>query len=176
MIWLFVIFSLIFIPFAMIVFFGAPYLPAHKKAIDDALGLINLSKNGRVLDLGCGDGKFLLAAAKKGYKCTGYEANPFVFLIAKFRLAKYKNAEVKLANFWRVSFPEDTEVVYVFLLDKFMKKLDEKMELEVKRLGSFDKLRMTERHLSLVSYVFKVPGKKPVSKVGGVRVYEYLLK
>lgn len=165
MIWVFVVIALIFIPFGLVVFFGAPYLPAHKKAVDDALSLIKLSEQGRVLDLGCGDGKFLLAAAKKGYKCTGYEANPFIFLIARFRLFKYKNAEVKLANFWRVDFPGDTEVVYVFLLDKFMVKLDEKMQKEAKKL---------EKNLRLMSYVFKIPNKKPVKEVGSVRVYRYL--
>lgn len=167
MIWIFVIISIIFIPFGMIVFFGAPYLPAHRTAIDDALSLIKLSKNGRVLDLGCGDGKFLLAAAKKGYKCTGYEINIFLFLIVKLRLLKYKNADVKFGNFWSKSFPKDTEVVYVFLLDKFMDKLDKKMEVEVNRLN---------KNLSLVSYVFKVTSKKSVKEFGGVRVYEYPIK
>jgi SAM-dependent methyltransferase len=152
------------IPFGLIVFFGAPYVPAHKKGVKDALSLIKVSKNGRVLDLGCGDGKFLLAADKKGYKCTGYEANPFLYLICKFRLRNYVNANVKLSNFWKVEFPEDTELVYVFLLEKFMGRLDEKMKMEVKRLN---------KNLSLVSYVFKVPGKKPVEEVGGVRVYRY---
>lgn len=151
----------------MIVFMGAPYLPAHKKAIDDALSLVKLSKNGRAIDLGCGDGKFLLAAAKKGYKCTGYEINIILFLIVKYRLLKYKNAEVKFGNFWNKDFPTGTEVVYVFLLDKFMNKLDKKMQSEAKRLN---------KDLTLVSYVFKIPSKKPVKKVGGVRVYEYPLK
>ena len=179
MIWLLVVAGVVFIPFGLVVLFGAPYLPAHKKAVNDALSLIKLSKQGRVLDLGCGDGKFLLAAAKKGYRCTGYEANPFIFLVAKLRLFKYKNAKVKLANFWRVSFPEDTEVVYVFLLDRYMVKLDKKMKEEAKRLGSFDSppaggsLRMTKSGLNLVSYVFKIPNKKPIKEVGGVRFYAY---
>ncbi len=150
--------------FALVVFTGAPYLPAHKKAIDDALGLIKLSRNGRVVDLGCGDGKFLVAAAKKGYKCTGYEINVILFLIVKLRLLRYKDAEVRLGNFWRVKLPKDTEVVYVFLLDKFMDKLDKKMASESSRL---------KKDLSLVSYVFKIPNKESVKEVGGVRIYEY---
>ncbi len=150
--------------FAVVVFTGAPYLPAHKKAIGDALSLVKLSKDGRILDLGCGDGKFLLAAAKKGYKVTGYEINIVLFLICKLRLWRYKNAEVKLKNFWRVDFPEDTEVVYVFLLDRFMVKLDEKMKSESKRL---------DKDLTLISYVFKIPNKKQLKEIGGVRLYRY---
>jgi SAM-dependent methyltransferase len=166
--------ALIFIvPFGLVVLFGAPYVPAHKKGVDDALSFTKLSKDGRVLDLGCGDGKFLLAAAKKGLKCTGYEVNPFLYLVCKLRLRNYTNAEVKLSNFWKTDFPKDTEVVYVFLLDKFMLRLDEKMRAEAKRLGSFDKLRTTERRLSLVSYVFRIPGKKTVKEVDGVVLYSY---
>lgn len=150
--------------FAVVVFTGAPYLPAHKKAVDDALSLVKLSKDGRVVDLGCGDGKFLVAAAKKGYKCTGYEINVILYLIVKLRLLRYGDAQVRLGNFWRAKLPNDTEVVYVFLLDKFMAKLDKKMVTETKRL---------KKGLSLVSYVFRVPGKKPIKEVGGVRLYEY---
>ncbi len=161
---IFLVVALLVACFGLVVFVGAPYLPAHKKAIDDALSLIKLSKNGRILDLGCGDGKFLVAAAKKGYKVTGYEINIFLFLICKIRLLKYKNAEVKLANFWNVNFPKDTEVVYVFLLDKFMRKLDEKMKKEAGAL---------KRSLSLISYTFKIPRKKADKEAGGVRLYTY---
>lgn len=164
---IFIIALIFLIPFGVIVFFGAPYVPAHKKGIKDALSLIKLSKNGRILDLGCGDGKFLLAAAKRGYKCTGYEVNPFLYLVCRLRLRNYVNAEVKLGNFWKIGFPEDTEVVYVFLLDKFMGKLDKKIISESSRLN---------KSLSLVSYVFRIPNKKPIKGVEGVKVYEYTFK
>lgn len=156
--------SLILLCFGLVVLIGAPYLPAHRKAIDDALSLVKITKNGRILDLGCGDGKFLVAAAKKGYKVTGYEINVILFLICKVRLLKYKNVEVKLSNFWQVDFPKDTEVVYVFLLDKFMSKLDRKMTNEAKRLN---------KKLSLISYTFKIPDMKTDNEVDGVRLYEY---
>lgn len=158
---------LVFTPFVWVVFIGAPYVPAHTAAVEKAIREVKLSNNGRVLDLGCGDGKFLLAAAKKGYKCTGYEFNIFVSLIARFRLRKFPMANIRSENLWKVEFPEDTEVVYVFLLEKFMVRLDEKMKTEAKRL---------EKDLTLISYVFKIPGKKPIKENGGVRVYRYSCK
>lgn len=155
---------LVFIPFVWAVFIGAPYVPAHTDAVEKAAREVKLSKNGRVLDLGCGDGKFLLAAAKSGYKCTGYEFNIFVSLIARFRLRKFPMVNIRSENLWKVNFPEDAEVIYVFLLEKFMPRLDEKMKNEAKRL---------KKDLTLISYVFKIPNKKPVKEVGGVRVYQY---
>lgn len=165
LIWFFLL--LIFIPFVWVVFIGAPFVPAHKQAIKDAANLVKLSKHGRVVELGCGDGRFMQAVSKKGYKCTGYEFNPFVALLAKFRLKNFPEAKVKSANLWTVDFPEDTEVVYTFLLEKFMGRLDEKMKSEAKRLG---------KDLTLISYVFKIPNKKPIKEVGGVRVYQYSCK
>ena len=160
----FVVAALLITFFGSSVFVGAPYLPAHKKAIDQAVKNLNSSKDGRVLDLGCGDGKFLVAAAKEGHRCTGYEFNLILFLITKIRLLKFKNAEVKLGNFWVKDFPKDTEVVYVFLLDKYMPKLNLKMEDESKRLN---------KNLSLISYIFEVPGKEVEKRVGGLRFYSY---
>ena len=151
----FVVAALLITFFGSSVFVGAPYLPAHKKAIDQAV------KN---LNLGCGDAKFLVAAAKEGHRCTGYELNLILFLITKVRLLKFKNAEVKLGNFWVKDFPKDTEVVYVFLLDKYMPKLNLKMEDESKRLN---------KNLSLISYIFEVPGKEVEKRVGGLRFYRY---
>lgn len=158
---------IVFIPFVWVVFIGAPFVPAHKKAIEDAANLVKLSKEGRVVELGSGDGRFLLKMSKKRYKCTGYEFNPFIAMLAKFRLRKFKEAEVKSANLWTIDFPEDTEVVYTFLLEKFMGRLDEKMKYESKRLN---------KNLTLISYVFKIPNKKPIKEVGGVRVYKYSCK
>ncbi len=164
MIFISLILVLLVLPFAYVVIFGAPYVPAHTKAINIAVAQLKLSKAGRVIDLGCGDGKFLIASAKKGYKCTGYEANPLLFLLAKLRLARYKNAEVKLSNFWKADFPNDTEVVYIFLLDRFMVKLDKKMQKEANRLG---------KNLKLISYVFEIPGRKATLEDGGIKIYAY---
>lgn len=155
---------LVFIPFVWVVFIGAPFVPAHKQAIEDATKLVKLSKQGRVVELGCGDGRFMQAVSKKGYKCTGYEFNPFVILLAKFRLRNSPEVEVRSANLWTVDFPEDTEVVYTFLLEKFMSRLDEKMKSEARRLN---------KDLVLISYVFKIPNKKPITEIGGVRLYSY---
>jgi hypothetical protein len=69
-----------------------------------------------------------------------------------------------LGNFWVKDFPKDTEVVYVFLLDKYMPKLNLKMEDESKRLN---------KNLSLISYIFEVPGKEVEKRVGGLRFYSY---
>lgn len=164
--WLFIIFSIILLPFAMVVVFsGAPYLPTRKKQILDAIKLANLKKGDFVVDLGSGDGAVQKVLAERGIHSLGYEINPYLFLISKIRLHKYRKiAKVKLSNFWDQSLPTETSTVFVFLLDKYMERLDVKLK---------DQSHKLNKHLSLISFAFKVPGKDPTRIKGGMYLYEY---
>ena len=52
----------------------APYNPSASETIRIALSLLNLTKNDIIVDLGCGDGRFLTAAAAAtGARCVGVE-------------------------------------------------------------------------------------------------------
>ena len=105
----------------VVVFSGAPYLPTRKKQILDAIKLANLKKGDFVVDLGSGDGAVQKVLAERGIHSLGYEINPYLFLISKIRLHKYRKiAKVKLSNFWDQSLPTETSTVFVFLLDKYM--------------------------------------------------------
>lgn len=153
--------------FGLVVFRGAPYLPAHKSAINNSLILIKnlkLSKGEVIVDLGSGDGKFLSAASKSGYRVVGYELNPILYLITRLRFRKNNNVEVHIKDFWNAELPDKTKVVYVFLLDKFMDKLDKKMQNEANKL---------DKDLLLLSYAFKVTTRAPISQSDGVRLYSY---
>ncbi|HUS90984.1 MAG TPA: methyltransferase domain-containing protein [Phycisphaerae bacterium] len=47
-----------------------PYVPTHQKAVDEMLKLANVATGDYVIDLGCGDGRIVVTAAKK-YKVRG---------------------------------------------------------------------------------------------------------
>jgi SAM-dependent methyltransferase len=47
------------------------------------------SKKGKLLDIGCGDGNFLLRAAKEGWQVVGVETNPNLALAAGLNVKKY---------------------------------------------------------------------------------------
>lgn len=59
-----IIIALIIVLFCGIVFFGAPFVPTKKMQIKAALDLLNLKKGDLLYDLGAGDGRVALAAAK----------------------------------------------------------------------------------------------------------------
>lgn len=164
--WLFIIFSIILLPFAMVVIFsGAPYLPTRKKQILDAIKLGHLKQGDYIVDLGSGDGAVQKVLAEHGIHSLGYEINPYLFLISKLRLHKHREiAKVKLSNFWDESLPDKTSVVFVFLLDKYMERLDAKLK---------DQSHKLNKPLNLISFAFKVPNKDPIKIKGGMYLYEY---
>ena len=55
--------------------FGGPIESVRRLFVRTLAGRIarRLGRHGRVLDLGCGDGKLLVALAKHGFQCTGIE-------------------------------------------------------------------------------------------------------
>ncbi len=164
--WLFIVFSILMLPFAIVVAFsGAPYLPTRKKQILDAIKLANLKPGDYVVDLGSGDGAVQKVLAEKEIHSLGYEVNPYLFLISKIRLHKYRKiAKVKLANFWGQDLPKQTSVVFVFLLDKYMERLDVKLKNQSHKL---------QKPLNLISFAFKIPGKDPTKIKGGMFLYGY---
>lgn len=147
--------------FAFVLLFGAPYLPTFKKQQQAALNLLNLKSGQKLLDPGCGDGRMLLVAAKKGISGIGYELNPILFLVARIITWRYRKiVKIYFANFWYAKWPQ-ADGVYVFLIDKYMKKLNNKI------------VQNNGKNIKVVSYAFKIPGKKVVKKLGAMYLYYY---
>ncbi len=155
------ILSVIVFCFGYVILFGAPYLPTKKQQIISAIDLLNLKKGQTLIELGCGDGRVLKYAAKKGLIVIGYELNPLLVLVAKINNYKYKDkVTVIWGNFWNIKLPK-TDGIYCFLLDKYMDKLNNKVLNEV------------QNPIKLASYAFEITGKKPLKISNGVFLYTY---
>lgn len=150
------------LPFSLVLLFGAPYLPTRKKTAELALDMLTLKPGQKLVDLGSGDGAVLIAAAQRGIYATGYELNPLVFAVSYLRCLPYrKYITVRMADFWKQPIPKNTNAVFVFLLDKYMEKLDQKLATELDS-GS-----------RVVSYTFKIPGKKIAAEKQALHLYQY---
>jgi 16S rRNA A1518/A1519 N6-dimethyltransferase RsmA/KsgA/DIM1 with predicted DNA glycosylase/AP lyase activity len=153
---------LVIILFGFVTLFGAPYLPTLKKQTEIALDLLEVKNGMTILELGSGDGSVALAAAKRGAKVIGYELNPILVVVSRLRCIKYrKMVRIHLGNYWNKDWPV-TDGIFVFLLDKYMKKLDTKIIRQYKG-----------RRVKLVSFAFEIPNKKPAKKKSGMFLYEY---
>ncbi len=162
-IWVFWVIGIaIFLSYSLVLLFGAPYLPTLSKQKSEALDMLALKPGQQFVDLGCGDGRLLVAAAERGLIVTGYEMNPFLFFYAWLRTRRYgRNVKVKLRNFWKADL-SSADGVFVFLLDRFMTRLD-------KMLSKYSK----DHQIKLVSHAFKIPGKRPIHTKGALLLYIY---
>lgn len=145
--------GLVLVSFFAVVFRGAPYVPTLKKDVERALDMSQLKPGQTIVDLGSGDGRLLQAAAERGMTAIGYELNPFLVLISKWRCRKYGGkVRVYMKDFWTIRLHDDTDGVFVFLAKPFMPKLSQFLSSESQRL---------KRPLVLVSYGFELPGHDP---------------
>src|SRR5690606_196736 len=123
--------SVIVLLFGFVVLFGAPYLPTLSRQQAEALELLDLKPGQTMLELGSGDGRMLIAAARRGVKAVGYELNPLLVAWSWLVTRRYGDlVTVRWANFWRVNLPE-CHGIYVFLLDRYMPKLHKKITQEI---------------------------------------------
>lgn len=159
--WLFLTVVAVVLLFGFVLLFGAPYLPTLKARTTEALDMLALKPGQTLLELGCGDGRVLRAAAERGITAIGYELNPLLVVYARLRSVRYgRRVQVKWGNYWHKSWPQ-TDGIYVFLLDRFMAKLDKKITQEI------------SRDVKVVSFAFKIPNKRPSKELHGLVLYEY---
>lgn len=143
-----VVVVVIFLIFGIVVFFGAPYVPAKSKAIKHAFDdLYHIDAKDLLLDIGSGDGRVLREAARHGARAIGFELNPVLVMIANAISRKQPHVTTKLANLWTTKFPDQTTIVYVFINSRDASKLVRKVEREATRLG---------RPLFLMSFAFQL--------------------
>jgi hypothetical protein len=158
---LFIVAAAVVVCFAAVLLVGAPYLPTLHRQTETALDMLALRPGERLLELGSGDGTVMLAAARRGLDVVGYELNPLLALVSRWRLRKYRQqTQVIWGNYWTKPWPPSAAIFY-FGLNKFMVKLDTKITQEM------------HHPIKLASFAFKVPGKKPLQQRDGIFLYSY---
>jgi precorrin-6B methylase 2 len=53
-----------------------PFVPTPQEVIDAMLDLTGVGRNDMLVDLGCGDGRIVIGAARRGAHATGIDLNP----------------------------------------------------------------------------------------------------
>ncbi len=129
----FIIFTLLFLLFILFQFMAvfttnAPFVPVPDHTIEKIIQNLNLNGSSILYDLGCGDAKILVAAAK-GYpqiKAIGIESALVPFFLAKFKSIKYENIEIWRENFFQANISPATHIfmyLYQEVSDKLMTRI-----------------------------------------------------
>jgi SAM-dependent methyltransferase len=95
-------------------FTGAIWSPTPIKTVKKMLELASLKRGEKLYDLGCGDGRIAIMAAKMGAKAVGVEINPFLYLIARLAGRGIPNLELRWGNLYRTDL-SDADVVTLYL-------------------------------------------------------------
>jgi predicted RNA methylase len=114
----------------------AIFIPLPKNTIKKMLKEAKVSSKDIVYDLGCGDGRVLIIAAKEfGARAIGIEKSWVLSKISEWRVKKEKlEDKVKIINkdFFKVNLSKAT-VIFAYLSKKINKKLEPKLKKELKK-------------------------------------------
>jgi len=110
--WIFIPLIVIALPTIYASTTGAPYVPTDAKTAERMIALANIQPGELAVDLGCGDGRLLQAAAKAGAKTIGYELSLFLFLLARWR-----SLNVRYRNLWKADVSQ-ADVVFCYLVPR----------------------------------------------------------
>lgn len=114
---------------------GAPWLPTRMKKVREMLTLVNIQPNEILYDLGCGDGRIIITAARKfKAKAVGIEINVLFYIWCQLLitiLGLRRQVKVKYGNFFKSDL-SNADVVICYLLQETNDKLEEKLIQELK--------------------------------------------
>jgi len=112
----------------------APYIPTKQENLNKLFKLIEMKKGQKFYELGSGDGRVVLEAAKAGAEAVGVEQSWIRVLYSRWRAKKLelKNATFIHGNIFTISY-QDADIVYIYLLQSAVDKLEEKLKKELKK-------------------------------------------
>ncbi len=116
-------------------YLGAPWIPSSSSTVHRMLQLARVKPGDTVYDLGSGDGRILIEAARHfGARAVGIEIDPIRYLLTKAKisfLGLQDRVQIILGNFFNQDL-SDANVVVVYLSQDANMKLSKKLIKELK--------------------------------------------
>uniref|UniRef100_A0A3Q4HY21 ATP synthase subunit C lysine N-methyltransferase n=2 Tax=Neolamprologus brichardi TaxID=32507 RepID=A0A3Q4HY21_NEOBR len=111
-----------------------PFVPATTTQVENVLKALR-ARSGTLVDIGSGDGRIVIAAAKHGFHASGFELNPWLVWYSRYRAWRegvYRSTSFHISDLWKVSFAQYSNVV-IFGVPQMMEKLELKLASELPR-------------------------------------------
>ena len=107
---------------------GSPYVPSGDEHIKRLMKYVK--KGMDVADLGCGDGRVLIEAARHGAKrADGWEIEPWVWIDSRFRIHDSRmgnKVKTYFGDMWTADL-SPYDLIFVYQLTRFAKRFREKI-------------------------------------------------
>jgi len=143
------------------------FVPLPMGTVRKMLRLANIKKGDVLYDLGSGDGRVVIEAAKTyGIYAVGIEKNILLYLISRLNIKIRKlEGRIKILNkdFFKENLNE-ANIVTIYLTPKLNKKLEPKFKKELKRGAR------------IVSAAHEIEGWRPIKKIKTGHFWVYLYK
>lgn len=146
---------------------GAPWVPTPMSMVHEMLTMAEVGPDDLVYDLGCGDGRIIVTAARRyGARAVGIELDPLRFLWCQMLitvLGLRNRVRIIYGDFYKQEL-SPASVVTCYLLRATNKKLEGKFKAELKP------------ETRVVSNYFIFPGLQLVSEDKEEKLYLYNLQ
>lgn len=148
------------------------FVPTPMSAVERMIDMAGLKRGDKVYDLGCGDGRIVVAAAQRhGVKAIGVDIDPerVEESLAKVRAAGLGNlVSIRQADVFTLDL-SDADVVFLYLTPRLNERL-------------MPQLRKLKAGARIISYEFDMGNAKPVEVVrekfdrfGEQRIYKWVV-
>lgn len=143
---------------------GPFFAPTTDKRIKQIIKLAKLKPKMRVIDLGVGDGRILIALVKAcpQISAVGIELDPKYVKLAKANIRAAgltKRIRIKHGSFWSEDLT-NYDVITIYGIQRIMGRLEKKLKNEVKKSGK------------VISVYFHFPNWKPREELGDIKLYQ----
>lgn len=141
--------------------FGAPYAPVADNRIETMVKLLKPKRGDKFVDLGSGDGRIVIAFAKLRVESHGFEINPILVAISRFRIRRLglqNKAFIHFKDFWMEDLSK-FNLVGLYGIAHMMGRLEKKLVKELKP-GS-----------KITANYFKFPRLQPAKKENNIWFY-----
>jgi SAM-dependent methyltransferase len=111
-----------------------PFVPTPENVVDKMIELAGVKKGDVVYDLGSGDGRIVIAAAKKGARAVGFEIDPDLVAESRANIQKagvQESAEIRNQDILTVDL-SGASVVTMYLLPDVNLKLRPNLQKQLK--------------------------------------------
>ncbi|XP_026229913.1 ATP synthase subunit C lysine N-methyltransferase isoform X2 [Anabas testudineus] len=97
-----------------------PFVPATTAQVENVLTVLR-ARSGTLVDIGSGDGRIVIAAAKRGFQASGFELNPWLVWYSRYKAWRegvHRCTSFHISDLWKILHQIGLEVsVYCHVQD-----------------------------------------------------------
>ena len=141
---------------------GPLFVPTLQTTVQQMVACAHITPGMKVVDLGSGDGRVVIAMAQAGAIAHGFEINPGLVWYSRYKIRRLRltdKAQIETSDFWKRDLG-DYDVITIFGINHVMNRLSEKLATELKPSAI------------VVSNAFHLPKLELQSQIGSLLIYK----